>query len=331
MAYNIEGYIVFSWIGGLVLFLANLILLLLIDPPKFEMDLVKRLNISCKPLVLFLVLLQLPLFYIAANLGTPIIDAKTSYTGGDGDSWNYGWGRPLTALGFLGVGGLFITSHWVFRILTILGLMQDIILNTVSAVDLDNWISCINTSKCVATTGYNYEWYTELRTRDCGTMFLEIWLLLLVVTISLANGFFSARYSYRQLSTGDANRMEVMRKEIRRFKLQRALKKSKSKKKELDPENPQNKMNKAARKTSKSDSRSFHEGKDKASDTPIDVENQSLLQETSLKQRKQSRNKSMQAIVLKGESGKSMSGRKKSARVVPTAEEEGYPEVKGEG
>lgn len=220
-SYNIEGYIIFAWIGGFVLFLINLILCLAIYPPKLEKDLIKRLNASCKPIILLLVLLQIPLIYIAANLGTPIVDAVTTYKAGEDASWNFGWGRPLAALCYLGLGGLFLTSGRLFRALALLGLAQDMVLTTYSAFDLDWWLSCLSSGKCVPTAGYNRTWYTNLRARDCGALCLQLWLLMLVLTISLAIGFVRVRYTRRELATGDDDRGQVMRHELFRFRLRR--------------------------------------------------------------------------------------------------------------
>lgn len=157
------------------------------------------------------IFLLLPLFWVAASDGRPVITPITSY--GNGSSWNFGWGRPVVhfALAFV---GFFLDYHPAARLSCVVGMTLAMILDTLSSYDLGTQIDCIESGRCAVPEHHTLWSLRLLRWRDLTSVVLATWALILVGYICLVIGVCRTRYTFRQLHPGDHNRVSVMRREL---------------------------------------------------------------------------------------------------------------------
>lgn len=155
--------------------------------------------------------LLLPLYWVAASDGRPVITPITSY--GNGSSWNFGWGRPVMHFGLAFVG-MFLDSHAAARLSCVVGMTQAIVLDTLSSYDLGTQIDCVESGRCAVPEHQTLWGLRLLRWRDLSSVVLATWALILIGYICLVIGVCRTRYTFRQLHVGDHNRVSVMRREL---------------------------------------------------------------------------------------------------------------------
>lgn len=168
--------------------------------------------IACHRIVLGgFILLLVPLVWGAAGDNRPVITPMTSY--GNGSSWNFGWGRPTGhfALAFVGA---FLDFHPGARLSCAVGMTQAVFLDTLSSYDLGTQIECVVSGRCALPDNHSLWGLRLLHTRDLASVALGTWALLLIGHLSLVIGTCRTRYSFRQLRSGDHNRVRVMRTEL---------------------------------------------------------------------------------------------------------------------
>lgn len=198
---------------GFVLFLASFIYITCCRSKlrRHELPKLQELIICYRIVSGSFVFLLIPLYWVAASAGHPVITPITSY--GNGSSWNFGWGRPVLHFGFAFVG-MFLDSHPAARLSCVVGMTQALVLDTLSSYDLGTQIECVESGRC-AVPEHNTLWGLRLlHVRDLSSVVLATWALILVCYLSLAIGMCRARYSFRQLHAGDHNRVLVMRREL---------------------------------------------------------------------------------------------------------------------
>jgi hypothetical protein len=149
----------------------------------------------------------------AAKQPAPMPTPVTSYAGGD--SWNFGWGRPLCGLVLCAVG-LFLDYHPALRWACIAGLLSALVFDTISAFDITQQMTCVQSSRCPLVPGYTLSAMALLRSRDLGACAVNTWALLHMAYLSAVIGPCSTRFSYRQLHPGQHNRSGVLRAEMKR-------------------------------------------------------------------------------------------------------------------
>ena len=198
---------------GFVCFLAVSSCILLVRHPRDPSELPHaRELIKCLRIVSgsFVVLL-IPLFWEAAEDRPPLIKPLTSF--GNGSSWNFGWGRPVGhfVLAFM---GLFVDSHPALRASCMVGMMQAIVFDTLSSYDLGTQIDCVESGRCALPLDHTILGLRLLRIRDLASVAVATLALLLVNLLNLMIGHCRTRYTFRQLHTGDLNRVAVMRIEL---------------------------------------------------------------------------------------------------------------------
>ncbi|CAM9123061.1 unnamed protein product [Hapterophycus canaliculatus] len=135
----------------------------------------------------------------------------TSY--GNGSSWNFGWGRPVLHFSFTFMG-MFLDSHPMTRLSCIVGIMQAVVLDTLSSYDLGTQIDCVESGRCAVPEHHTLWGLRLLHLRDLTSVTLATWALLLICYLSLVIGMCRTRYTFRQLHAGDHNRVQVMRREL---------------------------------------------------------------------------------------------------------------------
>eukprot|EP00953_Heterococcus_sp_UTEX-ZZ885_P005931 3673-Heterococcus_DN1.PRE.1 len=101
----------------------------------------------------------------AAKQPAPMPTPVTSYAGGD--SWNFGWGRPLCGLVLCSVG-LFLDYHPALRWACISGLLSALVFDTISAFDITQQMICVQSGRCPLVPGYTLSNMALLRGRDLG-------------------------------------------------------------------------------------------------------------------------------------------------------------------
>lgn len=182
---------------------------------QYLRELVKCLRIISGSFVVLLI----PLFWGIAEYSRPVITPFTSY--GNGSSWNFGWGRPVGHFIFA-FTGMFSDSHPTARVSCFVGMVQAIFLDTLSSYDLGTQIECIESGQCGLPPGYTLLGLQLLRARDLFSLALATSLLLLITLLTLMIGLCRTRYTFRQLYTGDLNRVSVMRMELSKRSMRRA-------------------------------------------------------------------------------------------------------------
>lgn len=174
---------------------------------QYLRELVKCLRIISASFIILLI----PLFWGVAEYRRPVITPFTSY--GNGSSWTFGWGRPVGHF-ILAFMGMFSDSHPTARVSCLMGMVQAIFLDTLSSYDLGTQIECVESGRCGLPPGHTLLGLQLLRARDLFSLALATSALLFITLLTLAIGMCRTRYTFRQLYTGDLNRVSVMRIEL---------------------------------------------------------------------------------------------------------------------
>lgn len=197
---------------GLAFFLASFVYIWCgRSKARHELPKLQELIICYRVVCGSFIFLLIPLYWVAASEGRPVITPITSYA--NGSSWNFGWGRPVLHFGFAFVG-MFLDSHPAARLSCIVGMSQTLVLDTLSSYDLGTMVECVESSRCAVLEHYTLWGLRLLHTRDLASVVLATWALLLTCYLSLTIGMCRTRYTFRQLHAGDHNRVLVMRTEL---------------------------------------------------------------------------------------------------------------------
>ncbi|CBJ30604.1 conserved unknown protein [Ectocarpus siliculosus] len=178
---------------------------------RYELSKLQELIVCYRCLSGAFILLLFPLFWVAASEARPVITPITSF--GNGSSWNYGWGRPVLHFGLVFVG-MFVDTHQAARLSCLVGMMQAIVLDTLSSYALGTQIDCVQSGRCAVPEHTTLSGLRLLQSRDLASVALATWALLLAYYLSLVIGMCRTRYNFRQLHAGDHNRVLVMRREL---------------------------------------------------------------------------------------------------------------------
>ncbi|OUX01874.1 MAG: hypothetical protein CBD91_03615 [Phycisphaeraceae bacterium TMED231] len=166
-------------------------------------QIVRRLTTLLRCLATVLILLKLPLLLFASTLPLPFYDYTSTRSG---QSWNFGFGRPVFGIAFCGI--LFsITASHVLRWLALVSLLVVILADSISEIDLSNHITCLERGLCEYAEGYNLVVMCMMWWRDLLALFTEVWALVTIAYLLAALGLSSTRYSARDLKR-DAGKKE---------------------------------------------------------------------------------------------------------------------------
>lgn len=155
------------------------------------------------------VLAGLLLLYFTISMGSPLtLHQFTSY--GNGDSWIYGYGRPLFGIFTIGVGSMG-DMHPLPRIVCLLGTLVQIVMDGLSAFQVGELIT--QADKLSAPTGlYSPVALQIYYYRDISSCGVNVYILLLnllfICVVGIANPPF---ITYQLIAGGDFDRCEVMR------------------------------------------------------------------------------------------------------------------------
>lgn len=215
MAADSEGLVTnvgISCVIGLVFFLASFVYIWCgRSKARYDLQRIQELIICYRVVCGSFIFLLVPLYWVAASEGRPVITPITSYA--NGSSWNFGWGRPVLHFGFAFVG-MFLDSHPAARLSCVVGMSQALVLDTLSSYDLGTMIECVESGRCGELEYYTLWSLRLLHARDLASVVLVTWALLLTCYLSLAIGMCRTRYTFRQLHAGDHNRVLAMRTEL---------------------------------------------------------------------------------------------------------------------
>jgi hypothetical protein len=163
------------------------------------------------------VLLMMPLLYCVITVGAPLkLHAYTVYDS-KGNSWLYGWGRPIVGLVFVGIG-LIADMHMYPRVLCMLGCIHQVVMDGLSEFQVHNYYKQgvhrnAPTGKYTAEMLHLYYW------RDLVSIGIGLLLILYLSYFSSIVGWgLRQRISYASIVGGDLDRCATMRqqREIRR-------------------------------------------------------------------------------------------------------------------
>lgn len=158
------------------------------------------------------VLLITPLIYIRSKLGPPFqLHVVTDY--GNGDSWIYGYGRPITGIILIGIGS-FCNVHFVIRNVATAGCLIQISLDIISAVQISSYQQQMNSSGA-PSRGYSNTTYTLYKYRDvisigvCTVISLSLSLLSWMICYGKER-----KYSVYEIEDERYNSLAAMRKQL---------------------------------------------------------------------------------------------------------------------
>ena len=157
-----------------------------------------------------LILLKLPLLFIASSLPMPFLDFTASAS--TGHSWNFGMGRPCFAIVML---GLLYSITWsaLCRWLSLVSLLVIILSDSISEIDLANHVQCLERGLCDYTEGYNLVVLRLMYSGDLLSLVTEVWALVTLAYLGAALGCFHGRYAMRDLDRRrDGSKKETLRK-----------------------------------------------------------------------------------------------------------------------
>ena len=152
----------------------------------------------------------LPLIYCVIELGGPLKLHSITQYGSKGDSWLYGWGRPVLGLVVVGVGAIG-DMHIYPRVICILGCCQQIVMDGLSEFQIRNYYTQVlhkgaPTGLYTSSMLYAYYW------RDLISVFLCFLILLEMCYFSCIVGWGTIPYlSYSIISGGELDRCSAMR------------------------------------------------------------------------------------------------------------------------
>lgn len=166
---------------------------------------------ALRVLIMVELLLNLFLVYCVIQYGSPItIGAFTNL--GHGQSWLYGYPRPVIGLALIGCGGLG-DMHPYPRLLCVLGLFHQICCDAFSAYQVNQYIYQIQHQS--APTGLYTETLLNIYYyRDLLSFGLCVWILFLNILFIVTVGIWNPPFlTYQTIVGGDFDRCEVMREQ----------------------------------------------------------------------------------------------------------------------
>lgn len=171
-----------------------------------------RLTVSMiKYLVTFEMFVILPLIYYCIVYGPPItINVVTSY--GNGDSWIYGYGRPVLGIILIGVGS-FSDMHFICRFVCLIGCILQISFDSISATQVYSYKQSVSSNSAptgtYSITAFDfYIWRDVVSIGICTLIWLFITYLLTML------GWGHQRVPFWQIVGGPMDRPTVMRLQL---------------------------------------------------------------------------------------------------------------------
>lgn len=89
--------------------------------------------------------------------------------------------------------------HPVLRCTLVVILVAQVVLDTFSATQLHQRLSCLSAQTCKHVAGYSDSGMILLWVRDLGALILEVWALIVLSEICFGQGLFGNRFSEKQL------------------------------------------------------------------------------------------------------------------------------------
>ena len=211
--YGIEYYLLFTSLVSIACF-AVVYLLSLWSAKKCGAERTMRLIMKLiRLLIIIEISLLITMILFKAMFGPPFqVHIISDY--GNGDSWIYGYGRPLLSLALI-PSGLLCDMHTIFLYASLLGCIVEIVFDSISAVQVSDYqMQIIQHGAPIGRyTGMAYSIYIW---RDCLSSGICLFLCLAYLYVLSMTGWFRGRRSlhYRQIEGGLLDRSAIMRKHL---------------------------------------------------------------------------------------------------------------------
>jgi hypothetical protein len=196
--------------GTLLLFLFFIVLL----QAMYFSDEIRRIKMIIRlirTLVGLEILFLLPLLYFEVFFGPPFnTNVITSY--GDGDSWIYGYGRPVAGIILIGFGML-SNMHYIIRYICYFGSLAEVAFDIISALQVRNYQ--ISTQTKSAPMGkYSYNAYSVYILRDLVSMCTCALITMMMSYLTYSLGYSKQKFPFWKTEGGELDRAEMMRTEL---------------------------------------------------------------------------------------------------------------------
>ena len=173
---------------------------------------VRFINNLIRILTLLETVAILPLIYFVVSLGPPFqLNQVTSY--GNGDSWIYGYGRPVA--GFILIGfGAFSSLSYIIRYIAMLACMTEAVFDCISSIQVYSYkIQTIYNSAPLGK--YSETALTVYIIRDLISIILCLLLLYEYMVICCLLGWGPQSIPFHLIEGGELDRAGAMRKQYR--------------------------------------------------------------------------------------------------------------------
>ncbi|KAJ1454039.1 hypothetical protein M885DRAFT_522530 [Pelagophyceae sp. CCMP2097] len=191
----------FAFCGGFDAFLATFVVASFFpgkDHNDLEVRMIRRLAKVVKLTIPLLIVLALPLLYVAAYKQNPAANQDATVLTGS-LSWNFWYPRCATNVLLHGLLGPSVKIHHGVRWMYLAFLLCSVSLDAVSCLSLLSQTTCIQNRMCRVPDGYTANAIVLLTYRDYAAIGLQTWVLFNVCYIMASVGLFSDRFSWNEL------------------------------------------------------------------------------------------------------------------------------------
>lgn len=158
--------------------------------------------------------LNIFLLVMVVNFGAPIPAPSqwTSYNIGNGESWTYGYGRPLCGLLFIGLGGVG-DMHPLARYICLLASIAQLTCDSFSAYQVHAYMDQVNHHDA-PLYNYNIDLMKSYYWRDIISFSLCMSIVVNMLYLIIITGFFNPPLvSYQKIDGQDLDRVSMMHKQ----------------------------------------------------------------------------------------------------------------------
>ena len=216
--FNIGSSIPFllsSWICGMAFFIITYFLVHLTKKGG-ELRRIQRILTILRVLICFLLIAQLPLFYLAVSFESPV-EKNILFYGKERRSWLFYLGRPcISTMGLL--FGFFSDISVFFRNSCLIILLSLLIQDSLSSMLMADRLECLESGTCNQRSVWNAELYLIFIFRDLFELTMVTWSICLEGYLMIYIGLWPPYYyDFRQLSIGEMNPMHRIKKDYKKF------------------------------------------------------------------------------------------------------------------
>ena len=172
-----------------------------------------RRTVTYLRLVIILELfLLLPLIYYCVVLGPPItLNVVTSY--GNGDSWIYGYGRPIAGIILIGTGA-FSEMHFFCRYICMIGCILQICFDSISCIQVYSYLQNVQSNSAPLAKYYSIQAYQFYVWRDIISIAICFLITLFMTYLFTLLGWGKQHIPFWQIAGGNLDRENIMRGQL---------------------------------------------------------------------------------------------------------------------